>query len=232
MNIKFLMTLIFTALTPTLWAQNNCSKFYPLEEGRIFQYTNYDKKGKVEGVTDYVISNVENNSATTTATMNLTFTDDKGKNVMESDYSITCTGDGIKIDYESLFPSDMKKQYQDMGMEMEITGTDIEFPNELSVGQELNNANVNVSMDMGAMKMNMNFETYDRKVEEQETITTPAGAFTCYRITEKNKSKVMMANKETNSKIWIAEGVGMVRQETYGTNGKLMTRTELTKYVK
>lgn len=215
-----------------LFGQNSCSKYYPMEEGSTFQYTMYDKKDKVEGVTDYVVSKVENSGGNTTATMELKFTDDKGKNVLESDYNITCTGDGVKIDYQSLFPSQMKKQYEDMGMEMDITGTDIQIPNSLSAGQTLDDANVNVSMDMGAMKMNINVETYDRKVEKEESVTTPAGTFNCYLITEKSKSKVMMSNMETSNKVWISEGVGMIKQETYGKNGKLMSRMELTKFSK
>lgn len=230
MKIKLLIGAVVLFITPSLFGQNSCSKYYPLEKGSSFQYTMYDKKDKVEGVTDYIISEVEESAGATTATMQLTFTDDKGKNVLESDYKITCTGDGIKIDYESLFPSQMKKQYEDMGMEMDITGTDIEIPNNLSVGQNLEDANVNVSMDMGAMKMNINVETYDRKVEKMESVTTSAGTFDCYLITENSKSKVMMANQEMSNKVWISEGVGMVKQESYGKNGKLMSRMELTKF--
>ena len=41
-----------------------------------------------------------------------------------------------------------------------------------------------------------------------------------------------MANMEMSNKVWISEGVGMIKQETYGKNGKLMSRMELTKYSK
>lgn len=232
MKIKFLFCVTFLYGTSLILGQNACSKYYPMEEGSTFQYTMYDKKDKVEGVTDYVVSNVENDGGNTMATMKLTYTDDKGKNVIESDYNITCTGNGVKIDYESLFPSEMKKQYEDMGMDMEITGTDIEIPNDLSAGQTLDDANVSVSMDMGAMKMKINVDTFDRKVEKMESVTTPAGTFDCYLITEKSKSKVMMANVEMSNKVWISEGVGMIKQESYGKNGKLMSRMELTKYSK
>lgn len=230
MKTKIFLYLMLICISPSLFGQNNCSKYYPMEEGSTFQYTMYNKKDKVEGVTDYVVSEVSSSDGNTTATMEVTFTDDKGKNVLESDYKITCTGDGVKIDYESLFPSEMKKQYEEMGMEMDITGTDIQIPNNLSAGQTLEDANVNVSMDMGAMKMKVNVETYDRKVEKEESVTTPAGTFNCYLITEKSKSKVMMSNMETSNKVWISEGVGMVKQETYGKNGKLMSRMELTKF--
>ncbi|MDX1328421.1 MAG: hypothetical protein R3299_12015, partial [Arenibacter sp.] len=46
-------------------SQNNCSKFYPMEEGVSFQYTMSNKKGKPEGTTDYSITEVTNSGGTT-----------------------------------------------------------------------------------------------------------------------------------------------------------------------
>ena len=133
----------------------NCSKYYPMEEGTSFQYTMTNKKGKTEGITDYSITNVENTGGVTTASMNMKFTDEKGKEIFVSDYKLSCTGDVVKIDYNSLVPAQMMKQYTDMGMEMEISGTDIELPNNLSVGQGLDDANVAISIKMTGMNMNI-----------------------------------------------------------------------------
>lgn len=213
-------------------AQNSCSKYYPMVEGSAFQYTNTNKKGKVDGVTDYTVTGVENNGGSTTATMKMKYTDDKGKEVFASDYKITCTGDGIKIDYSSLMPSQMMQQYEDMGLEMDITGTDIELPNNLSVGEDLADANVSVSMNMAGMSMNIIVDMVNRKVEKKESVTTAAGTFDCYLITGENKSEVMKMNQNMLSKLWLAEGVGMVRQEIYKENGDLMTSSELTKFSK
>ena len=209
--------------------QSKCSKYYPLEEGAAFQYTSYDKKGKADGVTDYKITKVANSNGQTTATMELKLTDKKGKEVYSSNYNFTCTGTGIKIDYKSLFPSQMMKQYEDMGLEMDITGTDIDLPNNLSVGQDLADANVAISMNMGAMKMNIKVDMTNRKVEKKEEVTTPAGTFDCFLITETNTSKTMGATHEMQSKLWLAEGIGMVQQELYKRNGGLMSRSVLTK---
>ncbi|MFS4468475.1 hypothetical protein [Maribacter sp. 2210JD10-5] len=230
MRTKIIIALTLLYSSTNLFAQNNCSKYYPMTEGTKFQYTMFDKKDKVEGTTEYVISEVDDSRGETEATMKTKFTDKKGKNVFESDFKITCTGEGIKIDYKSLFPSQMEQQYKDMGMEMDITGTDIQLPNNLSVGQTLDDANVNVSMNMSGMKMKIDVDMTDRKVEKKESVTTAAGTFDCYLITEKSTSKVMMANQETSNKVWLSEGVGMVKQESYGKNGKLMTRMELTKF--
>ncbi len=225
--------LVFTILVSIgcqlIYAQNNCSTYYPLEEGTAFQYTSYNKKDKADGVTDYKITKVVNSNGETTATMELKLTDKKGKEIYSSNYNFTCTGTGIKIDYKSLFPSQMMKQYEDMGLEMDITGTDIELPNNLSVGQELADANVTISMNMGAMKMNIKVDMTNRKVEKKEKVTTPAGTFDCFLITETNTSKTMGATHEMQSKLWLTEGVGMVKQELYKKNGGLMSKSILTK---
>lgn len=220
----FILTVNFTL------AQNNCSKFYPMKEGTSFQYTNYDKKGKTEGTLNYTISSVTDNGSSTTATFDIKFVDKKGKDVFNSDYNITCENGVVRIDYKSLFPSQMMQQFSDMDVEMDITGTDIELPNDLSVGQELADANVSIAMSMSGIKMNTTVDQTNRKVEKKESITVAAGTFDCFLVTETNTSKTMGANIEMNTKLWLAEGVGMVKQESYKKNGNLMSSTELTKF--
>ena len=200
-----------------------------MEEGTSFQYTMTNKKGKTEGVTDYSITNVENTGGVTTATMNMKFTDEKGKEILVSDYKISCTGDVVKIDYNSLVPAQMMKQYTDMGMEMEISGTDIELPNNLSVGQGLEDANVAIAIKMTGMNMNIKVDQLNRVVEKKESVTTPAGNFECYVITQDNISETMGVKQTMPSKLWLAEGVGMVKQETYNKKGDLTNQMLLTK---
>ena len=210
----------------------NCSKYYPMEEGTSFQYTMTNKKGKTEGITDYSITNVENSGGVTTATMNMKFTDEKGKEILVSDYKLSCTGDVVKIDYNSLVPAQMMKQYTDMGMEMEISGTDIELPNNLSVGQGLDDANVAMSIKMPGMNMNIKVDQLNRIVEKKESVNTPAGTYECYVITQDNVSETMGVKQTMQSKLWLAEGVGMVKQETYNKKGDLMSKSELTSFKK
>ncbi len=213
-------------------AQTNCSRYYPMIEGSSFQYTMTNKKGKTEGVSDYTITSVESTGSNTTATMAMKYSDEKGKELVVSDYKMTCTSDGIKIDFNSLMPSQMMKQYEDMGMEMDFSGTDIELPNDLSVGEQLADANVTMTMSMKGMNMKIVVDMVDRKVETKENVTTAAGNFDCYLISEVNKTQAMGVNQEMLTKLWLAEGVGMVKQETYKKNGDLISRMELTKFSK
>ncbi len=223
-----LATLLFTG--NIAMAQSSCSKYYPMVDGALLQYTSYDKKGKEEGQIDYKVTNVNGSGDHITATMVMEISDQKG-NTFSSDYDITCDGNVVRIDFKSLMNEQMLSQMGEM--EMDITGTDMELPNDLSVGQELPDSNVNVKMKMsGVMNMNMDVETINRKVEKQESVTTPAGTFDCYVIYSETRTKMMMSNQTMPSRVWLAEGVGMVKQESYNKSGKLVASSVLTQLSK
>lgn len=232
MKKSIVITLITAFTIIHLNAQDNCSKYYPMVEGSSFEYTNYDKKGKIDGVTNYTVSAVSSQGAATQATLDIKMSDKKGKELFTSNYSFTCENNMVKIDYQSLFPAQMMTQYDEMGVEMNITGTDIELPNNLIVGKDLPDANVTVKMNMSGIKMEVSVDQTNRKVLNKESVTTAAGTFDCMVLTETTTSKTMGVNLELNSKMWLAEGVGMVKQETYKKNGSLMSKTELSKYSK
>lgn len=230
MKRYFLLLLLAVFATPNSQAQSACSTYYPLEDGASLQYTNYDRKGKEDGQINYNVTNVESSGDNVSATMMMEMVDKKG-NTYTSDYEIACDGNVVKIDFKSLMNEQMLSQMGDV--EMDISGTDVELPNSLSVGQELPDANMELKMKMGgAINMNTNVETINRKVEKQESITTPAGTFDCYVIYSETKTKMMMANKTFPSRTWLAKGVGMVKQESYNKNGKLMGSMVLTQYTK
>ncbi len=229
--MKKIWTLLLAlgVLAPIANAQN-CSKFYPMEEGQRMEYTSYDRKDKVEGSFTYTVSDVVNEGNRTMAKMNLEHKDQNGKVILRSDYNFSCEDNVVKIDFSSLMNQQMMEAAGGGEMEMEMTGTDIELPSNLTVGQSLPDANVTMKMNMGAMSMNMTFDTVNRKVEKTESLTTSAGTFNCYVISSENKAKMMMTNTTHSSRMWLAEGVGMVRQDTYNKGGKLISKVVLTSY--
>ena len=226
--IQVVFVLFLTSQIAT--AQSSCSQYYVLEDGVTYTYANYNKKGKEEGTFTYTVNDVEGGGDSVSATMTMDMKDKKG-NEYSSEYKIACDGDRVTIDFKSLMNEQMMSQFGDV--EVDMSGTDIELPNNISVGQELADANIEVKMKMGGMNMNMNVETINRKVEKKESITTPAGTFDCYVIYSENKSKMMMANQTFPLRIWLAEGVGMIKQETYNKNsGKLTGSMVLTEFSK
>lgn len=226
-------SLIFSIVTICLisslsFSQSACSKYYPLEEGTTFQYTNYNKKGKVSSVINHSVTNNRTENGNEVVTMTTKMHDKKGELIIESAHDITCTGDGVSIDFESLANSQMFSQFENF--EYEITGTNLELPNNLYVGLELSDATMNMKISVG-ITMNMVITIKDRKVIGEETITTPAGTFDCYVLTSTLDMDMMM-KIEGSSKQWIAEGYGMVKQESFDNKGNLTGYSELTEFNK
>lgn len=222
--MKNKIALVISLFLGTLIAssQNTCSSYYPFKQGTKFQITSFNAKGKKDSVMDYEVVNITNNEAT----INTKISDAKGKETTTASYKMTCEGDGISIDFKSLMNPELLEQYKDM--ELDFTGTNIELPNNLSVGQNLKDAQVKMTINMGAMKMNMNLDMTNRKVNGKESITTEAGTYNCFALSYNTEMK-MGIKQSFEIKEWIAEGVGVVKTETYNKGGKLMGYSELTK---
>ena len=230
MKRYILLVVLAFFFIPNASAQISCSQYYPMVDGASFQYTTYDKKGKEEGKIRYQVTNVHGSGDNIGATMVMDIEDQKG-NTYSSEYDVTCDGDVVKVDFKSLMNEQMLSQMGDV--EMDITGTDVEWPNSLSVGQELPDGNVNINMKMGGvMDMNMNVETINRKVEKKESVTTPAGTFDCFVVYSETRTKMMMNNQTSPSRVWLAEGVGMIKQESYNKKGNLVASSLLTEFSK
>lgn len=226
MKKQVLVLLAIVGFTFTGFSQG-CSTFYPFEEGIKFQVTNYSKKGKVVAVTDNTIQSVTTSGETSTAAINSIAKDSKGETIANGDYEVICTGNEVSIDMKSLMSPNMFDQFE--GMKTEITGTNVVIPNNLVVGQSLEDASMNMDIDMGGINMSMNVLLTDRTVEGMETITTSAGTFECYIITYTSDIK-MGINRTGTAKQWLAKGVGMVKQEDYNKKGKLTGSSELTMF--
>ena len=221
MKIK-VVVFVFTLVTSIfVSAQNVCTAYYPFTEGAKFEITHYSKKGKIENVTKYHVSKIDGNTATIEATV----FDDKNKEITTTSYNVTCKGNSISIDFKSLINADMLKQYKDM--DLEFSGTNIELPNDLDIGTQLKDANMIMAINMSGINMNITMDIVNRRIDSKASITTPAGTFDCFAINY--DTQVKMGIKTSFSvKEWIAEGVGVVKTETYNKKGKLMGYSELT----
>lgn len=228
MKKHVLILLAVTCISFTGIGQD-CSAFYPFEEGINFQITNFDKKGKVVASTDHVISSVTTSGSTTTAAINSKMKDINGELITEGEYLINCNGNEVSIDLKSLMSPDLFDQFN--GMETNITGTNVVIPNNLSEGQNLPDASMKMDIDMGGIPMSMTVLMTNRKVLGKESVSTPAGTFDCYVISYTSNIKMGM-NRTGTAKQWLAKGVGMVKQEDYNKKGKVTSSTMLTAFNK
>ncbi len=228
MNRILIFSIALLGLMSTVKAQTSCSKFYPFKEGTKAEITTYDKKGKKAAVIDYTVLNKTQTSEGEVATMKSSIKDENGKLIAETEYNVTCDGNKISIDYKSMVSPMMLEQFKNM--DYDISGTDLEIPNNLSVGQTLPDAQMNMKISMSGINMNMELNITNRKVIGKENVTTPAGTFDCYVLTSDTTTK-MGVSQTSNSKQWIAEGVGMVKQEDY-QRGKVTSSSMLTMFSK
>ena len=228
MKTSILSIITFCLIASVSFAQSGCSKYYPFDEGTTFQITNYDKKGKTTGFVDYTITDVRTVEGAEVSTITSQVKDEKGELILESSYNITCKDDTISIDFNSMVNSQMFDQYQEF--DLEISGTNLDLPNNLSVGQELPDASMLMIINMGiTLKFSVNIT--DRKVIAKESVTTPAGTYDCFVISYSVDMKMGFKSTGT-SKQWIAKEVGMVKQEEYNKKGKLMSSSQLTAFHK
>jgi len=115
-------------------------------------------------------------------------------------------------------------------MEIKLTTDDLMYPSKLSPGMDLKDGSI--SLEVGNGLMNMTTNIINRKVESREEITTPAGSFKCYKISEDVKSKVGFIKVNMRNVAWIIQDIGTIRSESYNKRGKLNTVTELVKIVR
>jgi len=224
----FLSTLFF--ITQLAYAQD-CGKFYPFNEGAVMEFTSYDKKDKPAGRMIYKVSDVKDTPEGKKATIDFELYDKKDDKVDfgesgSTEFSVQCNGEKTMIDMESMMLGNpMLSSYE--GMEINMEGNHIMIPNQLNTGSVLPDADLKITVNTGVMNINMTSRIFNRKVIGQEKITTDAGSFETYIISYDTEFK-MGATRKSSGKQWIAENVGLVKEELYNKKGKLTGSTKLT----
>ena len=229
---KYLLNLILVAFCITVntnvFAQD-CSTYYPLKEGTTFEMTSYDKKDKQTAVVSYKMASVTTERNKTIAMVETEIFDDKSESVLKSSYNITCEDGLIAIDFKSLITPEMFSQYKDM--EIDITGTDMIIPNNLSVGNTIPDSDVLMTIKMTPIQMKVSVKMLNGKVEKREKVTTPAGTFDCFVISFETEFK-MGIKRKGKTRQWLAKGVGLVKSEEYNKKGKVISKSLITKFSK
>jgi len=226
MKNKIILIILSICVSPFVFSQHDCNMYYPLKDGATFQITTYDKKDKATSVLDYKVLNVSDTPDGKVGTIHGVVKDKKGKMVTEMEYKVRCKDNKISVDFNSLMSPQMLEQFKDM--EIDVTGTNLDWPNDLRAGQTLPDANMKMKISMAGMNMNFSIDITDRKVIGAESVTTPAGTFDCMVITF--DTQVNMGIKQTtSSKQWVSKDVGMVKQEDY-KNGKIIDTSLLTAF--
>jgi hypothetical protein len=211
----------------TVVAQN-CSQFVSSINGKKFTYIN--QSAKEESMGSMICTTSKKDASTVNAKIELF--DKSGKSMGSGDSEILCTGQAIKVDMKTFIPAASLRQLGNM----KLTGDTkyLVYPINLKAGQQLENGALNISVgnsdtQMGQVQLNIN----NRKVEKQEKVTTKAGTFDCYKITNDILFTLKMMGTSIPFQIkvteWFTPKLGrFVKSETYNKDGKLIATTMLT----
>jgi hypothetical protein len=204
----------------------DCPMYYPDMVNAQLEYKQYDKKGGLAGSSIQKIVDIKKSGGTVEVKIAAESFDAKGKSLGTMQLAARCEGGIYYIDMKSLMNQQSMESYKDM--EMKLEGGNLEIPSSMKAGDILKNGDMKMSFSSGGMaSMNMTINVSNRKVEAVENITTPAGTFECYKISFDVATK-MMINVKSKGVEWYAKGTGMVKNETYDSNGKLLGSNVLT----
>jgi len=234
--MKTLLSLVlFFSISIAGFSQ--CNSFYPLKENVRYEYDHFDRKEKLSFRMSQTFKNISGSGNNMSATLAQEIFDaKKGDKLSSSELLWKCQDGTLHFDMKSMtlnMDNAQQMNMGDAGMSVDVTGDQLDLPSELQVGQTLKDVSYHIKMTMSGINlMNRTFHVKDRKVEAQESITTSAGTFDCYKITFTTVSEGGIGAGTIKTTMWYAKDGGLVKAENYKEDGKLINRQVLTKLVK
>lgn len=104
----FLILLLFSSISA-----QDCS-YFPMKKGTVLKYESYTAKDKLESSSRSEILSVISSGNKTTATVNMTSFDNKGKEVYNSEVPVICEDGELIFDMKSLIPEETLAGFKDM----------------------------------------------------------------------------------------------------------------------
>ncbi len=209
-----------------------CEKLFDFKEGTSWKWVNYDKKGKLLSKTFQQVEKFTRAGDGFAATLSVVQTDKDGAQGPKITMDMTCKDGVLYYDMKKFIPDEYLKD-ADGGTTVAIEGKNLELPIDMQPGDVLPDASV--TMRLGSadspMGFKMTVDIFNRKVEGQENLHTPAGQFDCLIIRQTIKTKAVVTFQMT-SREWYQPDVGMVKSESYNKKGKLTGYAILTEFRK
>jgi len=227
----FPLVALTIAFVPASKAQTGCEGYMLVEKGVTLEYSDYDAKDVLTGSRSSTITNLTTNGTVLSVTFHSISKDKKGKVSSEADVLFTCENGVMKIDMKSFMDQKMMEGMEEM--EITIDQTNIEFPASFTEGQNLPDGSMTMTVSSAGMQiMKMTTKMIERKVEKSESITTPAGTFNCFKLSQVMTTEMMGRETKAKSVDWFAMGIGSVRSEHFDESGTLVGYSVLTNIVR
>ena len=207
---KLFSVALAAVFTLTIAASAQAAEpFFLNKVGAEAEYALKDAKGEVTSYTKSVVTALSSNDPQNCTVTYSAEVFDKNRKSLASPMTSTVTIKDGAVDTTPVMDG------------VEIEGTLPSYPATLSVGQVME---YSFSMKVMGMKTTTSGKN---TVVAQESVTTPAGTFNCYKIESETSSKAMLQTVKAKSVSWIAEGIGTVKTETYDGKNKLQSTMEL-----
>ena len=232
---KMLLAIVALLACHTMQAQYFCTT-----QGTELHYVNYDEAGQSLSNETVTVYNVVKNASGESAQYLAKIVTNKTKN--NTSYTLynwnydgnvtTCQEDlmyGPYIKSDSDPAKYDSKARQAMAEELKLKG-DNSFTIKKHASAGGTNPDRTYSLISNMLKNEINISGAAYMGEEK--VSTTAGKFDCIKISYLKRTKIVLKTETVRVTEWYAEGIGLVKSESYNTKGEPDGKTILVKIVK
>jgi len=213
--MKKISSLIFIIGTLHVFGQE-CQHFLFFQKGKTIEMTIYNSAGEINGKQVYQVLDVSSEGAVTTSKLSSEMFDKTGKSFATSNSIVKCNAGVMMVDMKFMVP---QMAHSTGGGEATIGDEYLEFPATVKVGDQLKDGSFKMNVTMQNMKEEIQVDITDRKVVGQESVSTSAGSWSCFKINSKSTITVTMSGRSmppssTESTAWYCPGIGIIKSES------------------
>lgn len=209
------LSLVLLLSVSAVFAQD-CAQYLFLQNGKTIEMTVYNKKGDPNGRNVYSVSDVATGGGTTSGKIASEEFDKKGKSIAKSNCVIRCNGGMMQLDMKLMLPQQQAEQFS--SADVKANDGLLEYPAAMNVGDALKDGSFSMDMNNHGMTQTLTMLISNRKIEAQESVTTTAGTWNCYKISFKCKIAVKTGPIgipfSFEGTEWYAPGVGIIKSES------------------
>lgn len=232
---KMLLAIVALLACHTMQAQYFCTT-----QGTELHYVNYDEAGQSLSNETVTVCNVVKNASGESAQYLAKIVTNKTKN--NTSYTLynwnydgnvtTCQEDlmyGPYIKSDSDPAKYDSKARQAMAEELKLKGDNsFTIKKHASAGESIPDRTYSLIFNMLKNEINISGAAY----MGEEKVSTTAGKFDCIKISYLKRTKIVLKTETVRVTEWYAEGIGLVKSESYNTKGEPDGKTILVKIVK
>lgn len=232
---KMLLAIVALLACHTMQAQYFCTT-----QGTELHYVNYNEAGQSLSNETVTVYNVVKNASGESAQYLAKIVTNKTKN--NTSYTLynwnydgnvtTCQEDlmyGPYIKSDSDPAKYDSKARQAMAEELKLKGDNsFTIKKHASAGESIPDRTYSLITNMLKNEINISGAAY----MGEEKVSTTAGKFDCIKISYLKRTKIVLKTETVRVTEWYAEGIGLVKSESYNTKGEPDGKTILVKIVK